>query len=150
MTRRLAATGSRLSWGGLLVTTAFAVVGCSDGRLPLAPVEGTISVAGKPLASGRIVFQSDTQRPAYGRVVDGRIVEVTTYETGDGAALGRHSVGIQSQIDDDTLMSDPVRAAALMRESAIPPRYHQSATSGLEVEILPRRMNTIDIDIQPE
>jgi hypothetical protein len=132
------------------VTAAFAVMGCSDGRLPLAPVEGKISVAGKPLASGRIVFQSNTQRPAYGRVVDGRIVEVTTYETGDGAPVGWHVVGIQSQVDDDTLMSDPVRAAALMRESTIPPRYRQSATSGIEVQIRPRHTNVIDLDIQPD
>src|SRR5262245_44415901 len=84
----------------LLFLTAgvFLCAGCRSG-VELAPVKGTVTLDGKALARGTIRFESPGQRPATGKIVNGEIVEVTTYQPGDGAPVGSHKVAVWATED---------------------------------------------------
>ncbi len=68
---------------------------CSDARhAPLAPVGGTVTYRGQPIKSGTMVFEVPGTRPANGKIVDGKIVEVTTYTPNDGVSLGKAAIAV--------------------------------------------------------
>ncbi len=133
-------------WLGMMAG-AVLLTGCSDGRLPLAAVTGEVTVGGDPLAAGRIVFQPESGRGAFGRVTNGQIVDVTTYISGDGVPVGRQRIAVQPEIDEGLMMKDPAAYAAMTRQSDIPARYRQASTSDLTAEILPGKENVIEIAI---
>ncbi len=114
-----------------------AVVGCSGrgDRSETAQVSGTVVVDGKPLPAGRIVFQSKVTRMAIGRIEDGNILDVRTYEENDGAPVGLQRVAIKPHVDESLGMNDPVKAAAQMRNSRVPMRFQSTKTSPLTAEI---------------
>ena len=110
----------------LLLVLALVLPGCGGGGLTLAPVSGTVTYNDKPLAKGRICFQPASGRPAYGDVVDGKIVDVKTADEA-GVTVGACQVGITS-----------VQEAADMytaSKSLIPQRYADPKKSGLTAEI---------------
>lgn len=144
MTRR---PWSRSALSGLLLAIGLGLAGCSDGRLELAAVSGRVTVAGEPLAAGRIIFQPEAGRGSFGRIEAGRIVDLTTYVAGDGVPVGKQLVGVVPEIDEGVAMTDPHQYAQLMRESSIPRRFHQPATSGLTAEIRPGRANELEFDL---
>ena len=126
----------------LVLILAACTAGCGDGRVALAPVKGTVTLDGKPLASGSLTFESPGQRPATAKIVRGEIVEVTTYETGDGVPLGTHQVAVWSNEEAaSAVTANPgegkVGANYMVGRSLLPARYNDPATSGLSVEIKP-------------
>ena len=84
----------RLACFALLLSALLLPSGCGSGLSPLAKVKGTVTLDGKPLASGTMTFESVGQRPATGKIVQGQIVEMTTYDENDGAPLGTHKVAV--------------------------------------------------------
>jgi hypothetical protein len=132
---------------GVIVIAAVALIGCSDGRLELAPVSGRVTVAGEPLAAGKIVFQPEAGRASFGRIEGGRILEVTTYAQGDGVPVGKQRDAVVPEVDENVAMTNPVEYARIMKEGSIPSRYHQAATSGLTAEIMRGQANELEFDI---
>jgi len=141
----------------LLLLTALAA-GCGRGdRSELAAVAGTVTFDGKPLESGKVIFESRGARPAVGTIENGRIVEVTTYEPGDGAPVGSHAVTIQSVAavgmggsgaKPADFKGDP---AMLMRtQSLIPDRYGDPAKSGLKAEVASGEENVFEFALAKE
>ena len=143
-------TVGRLCIVGRLFLIAIAIglaTGCSDGRLKLGEVAGTVTLDGKPLSSGKIVFQSDSARSAFGQIRNGEIVDVATYETGDGVPVGLQRIAIQPDIDESVMMKNPAEAAKMMKAAGIPQKFQQARTSGLTAEIKYREVNRLTIDI---
>jgi hypothetical protein len=118
------------------------LVGCGGGGPALSPVSGTVTFDGKPLAKGRICFQPAAGRPAYGDIVDGKIVDVTTLEKGDGAIVGAHKVGITS-VEEAADMYTPSK-------SLIPGRYADPKKSGLSAEIKQGESNEVAFELKAE
>lgn len=83
---------------------------------------------------------------AIGRIENGTIVEVTTYQTGDGVPVGTHRIAIQPPIDEDLAMKDPGAVAAQMRRSPVAMMYRRPQTSGLTAEIQ-RGENNIELEL---
>lgn len=105
-------------------------------------VTGTVTYKGQPLESGSIIFETQGARPAVGQIVNGKIVEVTTYQPGDGVPLGVHQVAIQSVTAAEGVATqnpgDNAAGAGYMRsESLIPAIYGDPQQSGLTAEIKP-------------
>lgn len=72
--------------------------GCGGGKAQIEPAKGKVVFNGQPVTAGSVAFVpigeggSEPGRPARGTVgPDGTFV-LTTYETGDGAAVGKHRV----------------------------------------------------------
>src|SRR5205823_3254619 len=119
---------------------ALSVTGCGSGRPPVAPVKGKVTLDGKPLAKGTITFEATGKRPATGKIIDGEIVEMTTYTTGDGAPVGSHKVAVWATEDAAAnVAANPgegkIGANYMTGKSLIPAMYNDPNTSGLSAEV---------------
>jgi hypothetical protein len=135
-----------LSFSLLIVLTTMS--GCGDGRIPLGKVNGTVNIDGKPLAKGQIVFVTDSRR-AFGSIEDGKIVEVTTYKSGDGVAIGKHQVSIRPKVDESAMMSLPSGKSPFSLDESVPEKYHKASTSELTAEIS-RGDNTLEFNLSSD
>ncbi|MEL7500589.1 MAG: hypothetical protein AAFN77_23555 [Planctomycetota bacterium] len=110
------------------------LAGCDDGKLQLGSVTGQVTVDGKPLPAGQIVFITDTRR-AFGTIKNGEIMEVTTYQAGDGVTLGKHRVAIRPKIDESEMMKPPSQRKPDPYAKLVPKKYHDAQTSELSAQI---------------
>ena len=97
------------------------LIGCdrssTQGAATL-PVKGTVTLNGKPLTKGHVIFEPDgAGKEATGDIQpDGSFV-LTTYQKDDGAVIGNHRVSIMTT------------------EKKVPTKYGSVNTSKLEVEV---------------
>lgn len=116
------------------------LLGCGSGGPALAPVSGTVSYNGTPLANGEISFHpTDGKRPAYGKIVDGKIVDVKTADR-NGVTVGPCQIAVKS-----------VQAAADMytpSKSLIPERYADPKKSGFTKEIKGGETNSLALELK--
>ena len=118
------------------------LTGCGPDRPPLGDVSGTVTHDGEPLAQGTITFEVPGARPARGEIVDGKIVNLSTYEAGDGVPVGAASVAITSTVQTSTVTEpsasdDAPGGPSGMPEykSLIPQEYANPQSSGLTATI---------------
>lgn len=106
----------------LLLTVALGVVGCgSPSGLTLGRVEGKITYKGEPLKRGTVIFMPDESKGGTGPAAMGTIgtdgsYVMTTEQTGDGATVGLHKVGIVAP--GDSPISDPEETATKETDKA--------------------------------
>ena len=114
--------------------------GCGGGGPTVAPVSGTVQYNGKPLAQGEISFHpTNGQRPAYGKIKDGEIVEVKTADQ-EGVIVGPCQVKVTS-VEPAADMYTPSR-------SLIPQRYADPKKSGLTADIKTGQTNEVKFDLK--
>jgi len=106
----------------------------------MAPVKGTVTHDGKPLANGTIRFEMTGQRPATGKIVNGEIVEMTTFKTNDGVPIGSHRIAIwASEEAGSAVVANPGESKMgenyMSGKSLIHADYNNPDTSGLTAEI---------------
>ena len=116
----------QLTLAGLLAVVLLS--GCSD-KPKLGKVTGTVTYKGTPLKEGSITFIPADGRSASGKIVEGKITEVTCFEVGDGAPVGSHKVIVQA-VQGGPDMYAPAK-------SLIPDSYGSVEKSGLTAEIQP-------------
>ncbi len=116
------------------------VSGCGGGGPETAPVTGTVTYQGNPLPKGAITFYPASGRPAYGKIVDGKIVDVTLLKPGDGAIPGPNKVSITSV--------EPGKDMYTPSKSLIPDRYADPSKSGLTAEIKKGQTNEVKFDLK--
>ncbi len=128
-----------ISVTGLLL----AMWSCGSGvdRPELAAVSGTVTFKGQPLEQGSIIFLSDNNRPALGKIANGQITEVTTFEPGDGAPVGPSKVIIAS-------MENPSADMYAPSKSLLPAKYGKPEESGLSVDLKPGQ-NEVKFELTP-
>ena len=133
-------SGAIRNAGWLLTLAACGLASLSPGcrgatdRVATAPVHGTVTLDGKPLPYGQVVFQPLSGRIAKGVIEDGKFT-LGTYKAADGAVLGRHRISVTAR---KTLEGEESGAPGVPRFSSlslIPKRYGDSAASGLEFEV---------------
>lgn len=118
----------------VLLLVLAVLTGCAGNST--VPVTGSVTYEGKPLASGVIIFETPGARPAVGKIIEGKIVEVTTYRDRDGAPPGEHKVAIQSvETGGAAITKHPgdagVPAGYMQSRSLIPEVYGDPEKSGL-------------------
>jgi hypothetical protein len=121
-----------------MITTL--AVGCGSRRPEMAAVVGTVSLDGQPLAHGTLTFEAPGMRPATARIVDGRIVEATTFRSGDGVPIGSHAIAVFAREEArPTPATDPGKQAfaadGMVGRSLLPRRYNDPKSSGLSATI---------------
>ncbi len=119
---------------GLLLVVGVGIPGCGK-RSDLAIATGKVTFKGKPLKTGHIVMEPATGRSARGRIVDGEIVDLHTYENGDGVRIGTHQVSITAFVREPKGME--------IVPSAIPERYRDPSSSGLTATIEAGKTNEL-------
>ena len=115
----------------LLVVSAIGVAplaGCGGGRKAVAPVEGLVTVDGKPATSGYVSFDpiGDTGDALPGKSAIGAIgqdgrYQLSTYKQADGAIVGNHRVSVTPVGEDD---------AAAFRGASLPKDYQVEVKKG--------------------
>jgi hypothetical protein len=105
--------------------------GCGPG-VATAPIKGKVLLDSKPLPKGTIRFESAGNRAATGKIVDGEIVEVTTYSPGDGAPIAKHMIAVWAT---EEASNDPGKANYMAGKSLIDTSYNNPKLSGLEATI---------------
>jgi hypothetical protein len=75
--------------------------GCSRSPYELAPVNGKVTIDGKPLSQAKVMFAPvevgdsiNPGKPAFGLLQGDGSFTLTTYEKNDGAVVGEHWVSI--------------------------------------------------------
>jgi hypothetical protein len=141
-----------LSRAGAVAVVCALVAGCSD-RPKLAKVKGTVTLDGKPLAAGSVTFEAKGVRSATGKIINGEIVEVTTYDTGDGAPVGSHRIAVSATADAGAaVVANPGESSKVPKseymsgKSLIPTAYNDPGTSGLTAEIKSGE-NTVELKL---
>ncbi len=114
----------------------------------MASVSGRVTYVGKPVTQGRIIFYpEDGRRMAMSAIDASGNYTLTTFDSQDGAFLGKHKVVIDAVREIASGPPSPGEEGANVRlERLVPAIYADSNTSPLEAEIEDRD-NTIDFDI---
>ncbi|MCD4728826.1 MAG: hypothetical protein K8R46_14300 [Pirellulales bacterium] len=146
----------RLNKFALAVAALCSVVccGCGPSRPEIASVSGKVTYQGKPIASGRIGFHpEDGRRPAMAAIEPDGCYKLTTFDSKDGALLGKHRVTIKSTrtvggLPLDGFNRDAKAAPASLPklEWLVPEKYSQKDTTPLTAEV-EEGENTIDFDL---
>jgi len=108
----------------LLLVSLIVPTGCSNNGLTLGTVHGKITYKGKPVPAGEVFFMPDESKgttgpPALGTIgSDGNYV-MSTEESGDGAIVGIHQVGIVGRdpkpLNEDKVITDSSSADDIMK-----------------------------------
>jgi hypothetical protein len=121
---------------GFLLFCVAIFSGCdSSGLGRIVPVKGNVTLDGKPLTTGSLVFKPDASKgnnskfePASAIGPDGSYSLFTKER--EGAPPGWYKVGIVAQ--EEPSATDPYAP----RKSLIPAHYNDAETSGLAVEVV--------------
>ena len=150
-------------FGCVLAASLVAFIsGCGDGRAERAPVSGKVTMNGQPLTFGTVQFWPVEGRPARGEINKDGTYTLTTFDPGDGAVLGEHTVTVEAvttasqapkakSFEEEIEMSmnrDQVVVVGNTR-SLIPPQYATPQSSSLKREVK-RGENKIDIELNAQ
>jgi len=143
-TRKVPATGtcSDPALGMVVLVVLLLIVGgCSNSyQMDTATVRGSVTLDGKPLRSGSVMFVPERGRGAVAKIHSDGTFQLGTYDAADGAIVGRHKVAVyppRGEIEQDAPADAP----------AIPQRYQSSESSGIVVEVKPTQENVFDIKL---
>jgi hypothetical protein len=132
----------------LFVLGVVAVSGCwASGQKETAPVRGTVTLDGKAFTQGgMILFQPESSaKMATGLIQSDGSFVLTTYSSGDGATIGKHSAAITPA---QKIVRDTDVESASGPISPIPEKYHSPAGSGLAYEVKSGESNRFVIDLR--
>lgn len=92
-----------IAWLSIGASVAL-LTGCGGGP-EVAPVEGVITLRGKPIGPGEILFVPDAAQSTQGKAAVGHfksdgVYTLTTFQSGDGALVGHHKVIIRPRMTD--------------------------------------------------
>lgn len=132
---------------GLCCTFAAIFSGCgSKPEFETAPATGQVTLDGKPVVAGSVVFTPPQGWPARGELdAEGRF-SLSTYEPGDGAIVGPHEIVVISQTGPDP-SEHFERAPSAPTKWLIPERYGSRKSSGLAFQVEPGEANDISLEL---
>ena len=132
------------------------IAGCSRPRRPtMAPVNGTVTLNGKPMTKGMVHFIPDNSKGSTGRMAvayiqpDGRFEGAMSFKPKDGALVGFHKI----VIDVRNIAPDPPQpgespSAPPQPRNLAPVRYSNPDTSGITAEVKAGVTNTFEFKLQ--
>src|SRR5262245_53639354 len=132
-----------------LVASAAFLLGCGDTSRPkLGRVSGKVTYNGQPVTRGIVSFVprggpgAQTGQPATGEIGPDGTYTLTTFEKGDGAVLGEHTVLVLAREEDPAIKGHgmPIPdAKGQMKikpaKSLVPEKYATAADSPLRYTV---------------
>ncbi|QDV10523.1 hypothetical protein CA51_03720 [Rosistilla oblonga] len=128
---RLRSTVSIAIASALLLSTA----GCgpTGKRIATAPVKGKVTYKGAPVTTGTVMFIPTTGGPpATAEIQPDGTYSLKTYDPGDGAVLGDHTVAVTAMDLPAGTPEDPVAAPTML----VPAEFGNPSTSGLTATVV--------------
>jgi hypothetical protein len=131
-----------------LLALACLPLGCSGENRGLAPVSGTVYMNGKPLPNASVIFTpvEDNVRVGVGSTDKNGKYRLTSFQTNDGARIGKHAVTIRAyEVPDGPFK--PADDMSLSRGKMLTPaKYSKAETSGLTATV-ENKNNVIDFNL---
>ena len=119
--------------------------GCGRGsRFETVKVTGTVTLDGKPLTTGTVIFTPERGRAATAKIQADGSYALGTYGSNDGATLGKHSVAVVAR-EPTTGGKGPM--GDLFGKWLIPQFYSDFTKSGLTFEVKSDGPNVYDIKL---
>ncbi|QDT98886.1 DUF4198 domain-containing protein [Gimesia aquarii] len=116
------------------------------------PVTGTVNFEGKPLEGATIVFRSSSGEPqaAVGRSNAEGEFQLRTFEDGDGAIAGEHTVSITCvKTEGPPAGANLDEVDVVVKEvSLIPEKYGDFKKSGLSAKVSKENENVFNFDLE--
>ena len=122
------------------------LLGCSGSGFDIAPVSGTVTLNGRPVTQGMVIFTPEAGPQAAGQLGPGGRYTLTTLKPDDGAIVGEHSVAIEAPTYGAP-MGNYKPPPPPPPEETIPPQYHHPTTSGL-TRTVERGRNSFDFELK--
>jgi hypothetical protein len=115
----------------VLLVVLMATLGCDDGRvkLPKAPVEGTVTYRGKPVAVGKIIFYHGSGQTAAASLAADGAFKLLAYQ-------GTNQVAVQAYVKPNSTTDTDIGLGPF--KNLVPNRYSEIGTSGLTFEVKPK------------
>jgi len=140
--------------GAILVLGSSGVLsGCGgSGRPETIPVSGTVTLDGKPVAGASVMFSPEPSgRPATGVTDEQGRFTLKTFEAGDGALVGKHTVTVAlvkttGFMADKDGLSGGIAPEGIREEWIVPKKFADPKTSGLSVEVA-SGMDDVKLDL---
>lgn len=114
------------------------------GQLPTAKVSGKVTLDGKPVPVGLVIFTPESGRSASGKIQPDGTYVLETYDENDGAVLGRHRLGVMAR---ETIPGQGPMGSPKPGPSLIPERYGSAETSGLSFEVTDNGPHVFNIEL---
>lgn len=120
----------------VLVSFSF---GCNNSPYELAPVSGTVTLDGEPVAQARVIFEPSrtgedalTAGPSSNGLTDeaGRYTLLTTVNEDEGAVIGSHTITISTYLGQSDRSKD---TGQVIRKEVIPARYREAGALTFDV-----------------
>jgi hypothetical protein len=104
---------------------------------------------GKPLAEGgTVVFEPEQRgKMAVGPIAADGTFELTTYQQGDGAIVGRHRVAVTPLVE---LVADTAQSQQSVQEPLIPHKYQAATSSGIVFDVKSGELNDCRLELVAE
>lgn len=119
---------------------AVACCGCGTrAESELAPVIGIVLLDDQPLRSGTIITTPERGRGAEGTIDESGRFKLRTRGLGEGAVVGTHRVAVIVTMDGGSVAANPEAEIKF----AIPSRYAQADSSGLQIDVQPNQVNDV-------
>ena len=143
---------SLLAYTLLTVFLLTVTVGCGGAtQLDVAPVSGTVTLDGKLLTSGTVLFVPKGGRSAKGLIQSDGTFRLGTYGKADGAILGANRVVVTPDTGEYTGPGGPgMPSTPVKREPGfvpIPRKYCSPATTDLTFDVKPGVDNVANITL---
>ena len=133
-------------------------LGCGGGasRPETAPVTGTVTYNGKPVANATVMFTPKSGgASATGKTDENGKFTLTTFEPGDGAIVGEHVVTVTYTGPESGAPENPESPEAYgapaekgaAEKPPIPTKYANPKTSGLTFEVKAGGPNEFTIEL---
>ncbi|MDR3196328.1 MAG: hypothetical protein LBU34_00540 [Planctomycetaceae bacterium] len=151
----------------IILAAVLLVAGCSKySRPPLVQVEGTVQYKGKPLEKGTLVFDVAGSTTGNAEIVNGQIVNPTTFGSGDGIPAGNAKIAVYStkeKVKSSSGKTDSNKTESKYPEdhpgnttnnsmpemiSLIPEKYNNPQTSGFTCTLEKGKINTIHLELE--
>lgn len=134
---------SCLTYG--LVTVTLLLAGCGGAPFALAKVSGKVTLKGRPVTQGKVLFRPEKGPVAVGALGPGGTYTLMTYKPGDGAIVGECSVAIDAPTWGAP-MAGFTPPPPPPPEETIPLKFHSYETSGLK-RTVEAKENIIDFEL---
>lgn len=128
------------------VVVAFGV-GCgSKAEFETAKAAGRVTLDGKPVTEGSVVFTPVRGWPARGELDEEGRFTLSTYKPGDGAIVGPHEIAVLAMSGPDPTEHFE-RPPPAPTKWLVPERYGNRSSSGLAYEVKSGESNEIELEL---
>ena len=138
-------------WGlsVLLVLVLVGVVGCGGepGTAPTVKVTGTVTYNGEPVEGASVAFIPENGRPASGTTDPSGKFTLSTFESGDGAVPGKHTVAISEPSDDGEDGGEEDYSLPDDSAGRFPAKYADLTTSDFTADVAEGGENVFTFDM---